>query len=178
MTTTPANDNTPRPQWFDDLLLQYDRLFMSMCRKRSANDDAAEDLKHDAICIALATWRSYRPGPRSGFVSWMRYKVMTADQQRAKRQRRTPITDDETAREVVTPPNQEYAADLSIAAGNVGDRRFAAALLLGAGYTSREAGKMLSYSNQQVITDAARARDMYRAGIRASNNNNKVARSA
>lgn len=171
---TPTNDNTPkRPQWFDDLLLQYRQLILVMCRKYTANDCDADELLQDTMCFALSNWHRYRPGSRSGFVTWMRYNMRSILRERTRKGRIS--IDEDSVQQAVSLPSQEHAVDLSLAAERISPRHFSAAFAIGVGYTSREAGKMLSYSNQQVITDAARARDMYRAGISASNNNNKVA---
>lgn len=73
MTITPANENEPRPQWYDDLVRQYDPFLRNFCRTKFRHD---EDLYQEAHVVLIRTWKSYRPG--KSIIPWMRYAVMTA----------------------------------------------------------------------------------------------------
>lgn len=152
MTPVPANDNQSRPQWFDGLLKQYDPAIRAACSGRSASFD---DLYQDVVCTALMKWQQYRP--EGNFVSWIRYLVRDAARKHAKDSAERPTSGGDRP----VNPEQECAVDLSIIARSA-DRYFGAAVLMAAGYTSAEAGRILGRSKNIVLTDAARARDLLR----------------
>lgn len=75
---TPANDNTPsphaeRPQWYDDLVAQFDPFLRNYSRTNFTID---EDLYQEAQIHLLRTWQGYREG--KSIIPWMRYAVMSA----------------------------------------------------------------------------------------------------
>lgn len=63
-----ANDN--RPQWFDDLLLQYEPFLRRQCGLLLPDDP---DAYQEAACRALEQW--YRFKRDGSFTTWLKYIV-------------------------------------------------------------------------------------------------------
>lgn len=132
MTSTPANDNDLRPQWYDDLIKQYDPFLRNYCRTKFRFD---EDIYQEAHVILLRTWRSYRPG--KSIIPWMRYAVMTARKKTRKFNAELP---NEKAGIASVPANQDTIALTSVASDNLTPTERSDFAMYLQGYTFAEIG--------------------------------------
>lgn len=55
---TPANDNTPRPEWYDKLLVDY-LPFARKCANRMRGNDDADEIVQDFYVDACNRWAAY-----------------------------------------------------------------------------------------------------------------------
>lgn len=152
MTHIPANDNTPRPCWFDALLAQYDGFIRSKC----ATYPDAEDLYQAVLLRALSRWASYRP--QGNFVAWIGYQIRSeVDRPRRleKRRKEWPYY----APAMATAPTQEHATDVSLALARLGESDREVITLLAIGFDGGEVGKLRGISRQRVFQIAERARE-------------------
>lgn len=86
-TTTPANDNTPRPAAFDRDLADHMNFMLWLANRLVGAHDAME-LVNDTSVMALSRWHYFKPGWK--FSTWLGV-VMTnviAERQRTARSRK------------------------------------------------------------------------------------------
>lgn len=145
---TPANDNDnrqqQRPQWFDDLLAQYDGFIRAKC---SAYDDH-EDLYQDAILRVLDRWHQYR---RDGnFVAWVGYHIKSVRPEQARRAKRGEKYPHYIAADT-REPTQDYRAEISIALGRLNEAERNTIVAVASGYTLEEAGNMMGVTKQRAF---------------------------
>jgi RNA polymerase sigma factor (sigma-70 family) len=152
---TPANDNTPRPSWFDALLAKYDGFIRSKCRTYPEPDD----LYQAVMLRALSRWASYRP--QGNFVAWIGYQIRSeADQPRRLEKRRKEWPYYAPARAAAA--TQEYTVDLRVLDGlPAADREVIT--LLAIGFDGGEVGKLKGISRQRVFQIASRGRALLAA---------------
>lgn len=149
---TPANDNTPRPASFDQLLLQYDGFIRAKCRAYPDPDD----LYQAVMLRALSRWATYRP--QGKFASWIGYQIRSAfsePQRRAKRGEKYPYF----ASARTTEPNQELATDISMSMALLDRTEREVISLLAVGFDGAEVGKIKGISRQRVFQIAKQGRE-------------------
>jgi DNA-directed RNA polymerase specialized sigma24 family protein len=161
MTPTPANDNTPRPACFDQLLLDYQPFIYKRCRNVPDVEEAAQ-----AITLrALEKWHQYKPaqdGQPRNFATWLSF--MCRDVLRERKPQAAP-----QHMPVATPPTQEAALDIKTAMSRLTKREARAVTLVATGYTKLETckrmrlslvglDKMLRRARGKVANDNAPAR--------------------
>ena len=84
-----ANDNTPRPDWYDQLLVEY-LPFARKCAHRMRGLDDPEDLMQDFYVDACHRWAAYDPQYKFG--TWVYQLIRNVASNRRKfrsRQRRS-----------------------------------------------------------------------------------------
>lgn len=159
---TPANDNQPRPQWFDDLLLAHRPYILSRIGILERDADKHEDLCQEAMTYALDHWCSFRPeGKFAGWLYWIVFKTV---HRKDKSATRGPI---------VRPvePAQEYYTDVSLALERT--VRATEVMLSAVGHSEDDIAARLGVSGPTIHYRIKRARQKL-----AANDNDEVARSA
>lgn len=166
---TPANDNTPRPAWFDDLLLKYRPHIVKQCAKRTTE---VEDLVQDVMLRAMARWHQYRPGQEGGFPVWLTYLVRAIHSERARKGslRTIPIQE---WHDVTAPPAQEHAADIGMALRPCTPRQRGIMMMHGQGFTCREIGAAVGLSRTWAMKLLHDGRELTAAANDAANDNVK-----
>jgi len=110
---TPANDNAPRPDWYDKAIIDHRPLLVRMALHRVRSYESA-DLINDTIVLALRKWAKY--DDNYSFGTWLGLlmdNVMTDRRVSARRMKRTGVSvniDDVT---IPARPEQEDAIALS-----------------------------------------------------------------
>lgn len=160
MTYTPANDNEPRPIWFDQLLAKYDRLIKKKCRYD-------EDLCQDTRLRAVERWHQYRED--GNFVAWIDYLVRGLVQERTRKGKRRSARVYYINSNGRTEPNQEHHTDINLALDSLTPVESVSVQYSAMGYLCREIGAMRGAS-KQAAEQAAR---VGRAKLVAANDNRK-----
>lgn len=107
----PANDNTPRPAWFDAKLSEYSPMINKLAnnaRRRGGADDLAQDIR----LAAMERWESYRPDDfKFGtWIAWVARSVISTAKIKAETKKRTVVMAD---RQVSAPATQQVHAELA-----------------------------------------------------------------
>lgn len=133
-------NNTPRPTWFDDLLVKYTPFLLRQCSMRTQYPD---DLLQDARMLAMMNWQRYPTNV--GFASWLRFIVMSAHRgDRRKAIKTSPLED---WHDVPMPASQEHAADINLALRFCDSRQRSVVMMHSAGYLHREIARDLGISS-------------------------------
>lgn len=153
-----ANDNQPRPQWFDDLLLQYEPFLRGRCKALAPAD--AEDVYQESACSALTRWASYR---RDGhFPTWLNFIARsTAHERRKRAEQNTP-----SHLNLTVQPTQDARLILEDELASIPDEFSTPVALAGLGYSRLEIAEFCNDKH------APRWKlDRGRAMLRAANDN-------
>ena len=87
-----ANDNNPRPAWYDKAILDHQALLARMAYGHARRAGEAEEIVQDTIVLALRKWDRY--DPQFTFGTWLGLlmkNVMTERRTRATRMKRTGV---------------------------------------------------------------------------------------
>lgn len=143
MTPVSANDNNkqPRPQWFDDLLMQYDPFI----RRKCAGD---EDLYQDTRLRALERWPSYRHD--GSFASWSGYLVRGVKQDRARKAVRHAAKEHLAGVTTTLQPSQEHYTDINLVLESLTTVESVSLRCAAMGFEYQEIGKMRRVSKQAI----------------------------
>lgn len=145
---THANDNTPRPAWFDQILIDYQPFIYKRCIAEKADIDV-EATAQDITLRAMEKWHQYKP--THNFATWLSF--MCRDVLRAgKRKVAVPC------RVLTALPTQEYATDLSKVMDRLTKREARAVTLMATGYSKTETSKKMRLSRQGLYNVLERAK--------------------
>lgn len=113
MTPTPANDNTPRPAWYDREL-EVNLPFIRFKSRFHVPPHEVDDVVSEACILALRHWSNYRTEYK--FTTWLGWIVRTAaghhkDKRLAKMRagKHVPVAD----HMVVAPADQDLMTDIA-----------------------------------------------------------------
>ena len=70
---TPANDNTPRPEWYDKKLIEHER-YAHKCAYHFAVGEDHDDVMQDYYELAFRRWHLYQTENQK-FTGWVRNLV-------------------------------------------------------------------------------------------------------
>jgi len=157
MTPAHANDNTPRPAWFDQLLLKYDPFI----RKKCTGD---EDLYQDVRLRMLERWHQFRKD--GSFVAWAGYMVRGARGESARRSVRRSAKAHLQRVDTCVQPSQEHYTDINLVLESLTTVESVSLRCSAMGYEYHEIGKMRGVSKQA----AAQAAKLGRARLAANDN--------
>lgn len=166
----PANDNIPadRPQWFDDLLAQYDKFIQAKCAAYLMH----EDLYHDTLIRLMERWHQYRPD--GNFMAWSSYHVRGIVAERARRDRQ--ITGYPQYRpQVLYAPTQEISADIAKAVSLLPPQQRAVVMKTAVGFSGVEIGAEEGVTRQAINLRLAEARKVLAALLPVNDNEKKNA---
>lgn len=160
MTNKPANDNNPRPAWFDKMLMDYDGYIRAKICRLECNKQNREDIYQRVMLKAIERWASFR---RDGnFCGWL-FLIVRESVNRHVSTERLEIG----AR--VAEPTQEHATDLSRALEMASDEVVAMAT----GYSNAEIAAVYGVTSSAIHYRIKSARAKM-----AANDNQKVSKSA
>lgn len=145
-----ANDN--RPQWFDDLLLQYEPFLRRQCWLLLPDDP---DAYQEAACRALEQW--YRFKRDGSFTMWLKYIV------RHMRYERSRLANKVVSGPTSVPIAQNATQDLSLMIKESLDGNEVLGLSV-IGYNGREIAAMTGVCRKTVtlrLREARAANDNY-----------------
>lgn len=89
MTTTPANDNSPRPAEFDARILAHLPMLKRMADKFCHPNDR-EEIVQEAVTLALEKWQDFRP--EGSFYMWLGWKLRQAADRRTTVHKKRKLT--------------------------------------------------------------------------------------
>jgi RNA polymerase sigma factor (sigma-70 family) len=154
MTPTPANDNTPRPAWFDQLLAQYEPFLRKRCGVMQPA--SPEDAYQEAVYRAMEQWASYRQDGH--FPTWLNYVVRHIQFDNKRREFKRvyqPVT--------VTPATQETRLIIQDVLGALPRRAASLVCMQALGYTMTEMAKKRRVSRRAIYDGLRDARVMIAA---------------
>lgn len=157
MQPKPANDNTPRPSWFDALLLQYSPFL----RKRCQNEETYQEV----VCRAMEQWQRFRPN--GNFPTWLSFIVRTVRHEATVRDSRNSTI---PRQKLVQDPVQEFLVEADSATRKLSPANVTMVSMLAKGCSFVEVAAEQHVSPQAVRERAGR---VWRA-MRAVNDNRRA----
>ncbi len=114
---TPANDNSPRPAEYDAMVVAYRPFIRRYGSRLGVEKGDMDEFVQDVMVVAFERYHHYRPD-HYAFTTWLSMLVRNTVDRRnryGRAKKRYGFTVDVDKVSISTQPNQEEAADLSIA---------------------------------------------------------------
>lgn len=169
----PANDNTPRPDWFDKLLVEY-MPFARKCANQMRGGDDAEEILQDFYVDACNRWAAYDRQYRFGTFVFqvVRNVVQNRKTYRTRKMRAGGALSLDMSQDsgmdnwLKTPATQHDHAELACVLRSMSGTRDSEALIRRAmGEELEEIGTDMGISRERVRQLAERERERLRKAV-------------
>lgn len=163
---TPANDNQPRPSWFDALLLKYEPFMRVKCGRIAGALDP-DEVYQEAAILCLRKWRLYDPTrDDANFVAWLGFICREAAAQIRRKSKKGESVEFNEKYTDARHADQWTLADANRLLAFCNPEQREAIDMAAAGYSYEEIGAVVGVTKQGVQLRILAGREIIKSKMR------------